>query len=586
MMLLMRRHACSALPMSLILAAVLGGQMMFAVPARAQTTAPAAVTGTADPGRIGKTSIPDSRAWQQLEPDGPDKTVVPQVPPGAAEMRFVLNDIIVDGMTAYNDADIRPLWAAYEGREISVADLFAVMAALQEKYLRDGYTLTRVFIPNQEIDGGRARLTVIEGYVAAVELAGGLEEGPVIADARARILAMRPLNTITLERLLLILNDLAGLNVSAILATMPDGAAVVPGAVRLILQQNAPMTPAARVSLDNYGSKFAGPYQARGEIVLPGMGFDYGALSLDAAVSTSLPEQKSGSIRYAVPLFGVSGWRVTFAGTLARTEPGSSLDVLDVRGRSKSYTAQLSWAAIRQRSRNLTLDAEFEVKNSETDILGEELYDDRQRVLSAGANFGFVDGWRGYNLLDVHLAKGLDVLGMNPRGGAASLSRADGRPDFTRINFTAGRLQALPYDFQIYALATGQYTNVPLLSSEEFGFGGDQMGRGYNPSEIAGDRAAALTLELRHSIDGRYFDTDVSFQPYGFFDIGKVWNIDNNDTTHMSAASAGVGVRFSIENQWDGNAALAFPLTRSADNYPKYADEYGPRFLFSIARSF
>ena len=584
-MIFMFGRTCSATAIALILAALIGGQSLWIARAQAQVAAPSAATGTADPGRIGKQAIPDSRTWQRLEPEGPEKKVIPQIPEGAAEMRFILSDLAVDGMTAYSDADIRPLWAAYEGQEISVADLFAIMAALQEKYLQDGYTLTRVFIPNQDIQGGRARLTVVEGYVALVELADGLTDGPVITDTRRRILAMRPLNTVTLERLLLILNDLPGLNISAILATLPDGAHL-PGAVRLVLQKNEKTTPFARVGFDNYGSKFSGPYQARAEGVLPDVGFDYGALSLDTVAAMSLPEQKFGAVRYAVPLFGASGLGVSFAGTIARTEPGSSLDVLDVRGRSKSYATKLSWAAIRQRSRNLTLDADFEFKNSETDILGEELYDDRQRIVTVGGNFGFVDGWKGYNLLDLHVAKGLDVLGMNPRGGAAALSRADGRPDFTRVNVAAGRLQALPHDFQLYAMLTGQYTGVPLLSSEEFGFGGDQLGRGYNPSEIAGDRAAALSLELRHSIDARYFDTDFNFQPYGFFDIGKVWNIDNGDTTHMSAASAGVGVRFTIDNQWDGNTAFAFPLTRSADNYPKYADEYGPRILFSIARSF
>lgn len=572
--------------MRFVLSVLLCGLCFCSSAARAQAvTAPAAATGAADPGRIQQRAIPDSRTWQQLEQPGPDQTVVPQIPDGAAEMRFVLNNIVVEGMTAYAPAEIDGLWRGYAGREISVADLFGIMAALQEKYLKDGYTLTRVFIPNQDIAGGQARLQVVEGYVAMVERAPGLEDGRVIGDVQARILAMRPLNTIALERLMLILNDLPGLNVSAILASMPDGAAM-PGAVRLVLQQNKKAAPFVRVSVDNYGSKFAGPYQARGSLTLPDTGFDYGALTLDTVAALSLQEQKFGAVRYAVPLYGASGVTLALGATVARTEPGSTLDPLDVRGRSKNFTVQLSWPMIRQRSKTLTLDIEFEVKNSETDLLDEELYDDRQRILSAGFNYGFVDVWQGYNLIDLHVATGLDVLGMNPKGGAASLSRADGRPDFTRVNMAVGRLQSLPAEFQIYAMLTGQYSGVPLLSSEEFGFGGDQIGRGYNPSEIAGDRAAALSLEIRYSHAGRYLDTDYSVQPYVFYDAGKVWNIDNGDTTHMSAASAGFGSRFSIDNQWDGNAALAFPLTRRAESPPKYADQYGPRFLFSLSRAF
>lgn len=582
-MIVRARFVCSSCVM---LAAFLCGSGVWIHTAWAQAVVPpAAVTGTADPGRIEKRNIPDSRTWQQLERQGPDQQVVPQIPDGASEMRFILNSVTVDGMTAYTPDDVRDLWQAYAGQTISVADLFTIMAALQEKYLRDGYTLTRVYIPNQNIEGGDARLEVVEGYVGMVELEPGLEEGRIISDLRRRVLAMRPLNTIALERLLLIANDIPGLNVSAILASMPEGTPA-PGAVRMVLQQNGETTPTARVAIDNYGSKFAGPWQGRGSVTFPDTGFDYGALTLDAVAALSLPEQKFAAARYAVPLYGVSGLNLAVSGTIARTEPGSTLDVLDVRGRSKSMSVELSWAAIRQRSRTLTLNLEFEVKNSETDLLGEELYDDRQRILSAGLNYGFADAWRGYNLFDVHVVKGLDVLGMNPRGGAAALSRADGRPDFTRVNFAAGRLQALPADLQLYGMLAGQYSGVPLLSSEEFGFGGDQMGRGYNPSELAGDKAIALTLELRHSMSGAVMDRGYTLQPYVFYDIGKVWNIDNNDTTHMSAASAGVGLRFSIDNQWDGNAALAFPLTRSADNPPKYSDEYGPRILFSLSRSF
>ena len=51
----------------------------------------------------------------------------------------------------------------------------------------------------------------------------------------------------------------------------------------------------------------------------------------------------------------------------------------------------------------------------------------------------------------------------------------------------------------LYVSVRGQYSAVPLLSSEEFSFGGNVSGRGYDPSEISGDQGVAATIELRYS---------------------------------------------------------------------------------------
>ncbi|MBU0858862.1 MAG: hypothetical protein KJ667_02900, partial [Alphaproteobacteria bacterium] len=333
--------------------AVLMCGLGLSMPTSAQTVPPPAVTGTADPARINRSVIPDSREWQTLEQAAPQQQVIPMVPDGAEDIRFVLRSLSIDGMTAYDVSEVRRLYADYLGQEISVATLFAIMGQLQEKYLQDGYTLTRVYIPNQNIEDGNARLTVVEGYVAHVELSPDIRRAAVIDDAQARILAMRPLNTIVLERLLLVLNDLPGLNVSAIIGTIKAGDPVdaTPGAVRILLQKNHRHIPFARVTFDNAGSKFSGPYQINANAMIPHVGISYSALDLTTIAATSLQEQRYGAWRYAIPLFGASGAKLSWGGTMARTEPGGSLDILDVKGRSESASVRVSYPVIKQRAR-------------------------------------------------------------------------------------------------------------------------------------------------------------------------------------------------------------------------------------------
>lgn len=526
--------------------------------------------------------MPEGENWRALQAEAAPQQVMPLVPEGAEDIRFVLKSVDIEGMSAYSAAETHSLYARYLGKEISLVQLFEIMAALQRRYMEDGYTLTKVYIPNQSIEDGNARLLVVEGYVAAVEIDPSIPPSPVIDDAKARILAMLPLNVKTLERLMLILNDLPDMKASSLLAKISQYETQDPllsGAIKLVLQRNTSDYSYGSIGFDNLGSVFIGPYQGRVTGRLPHIVGNYSELTVMGVGTTSFQEQKYGYVQYMSPIFGASGTKLYLDGSYAQTEPGDELDILDIRGFSKSLSANISYPIWRQRSETLRVSGGFEFRNSSTDILQQLLYDDRQRIATLGLNYGFSDRYNGLNVIDIRYGKGLDIMGVR-EAGSPNLSRADGHPDFDKFSFFMGRLQALPRDFGVYASVRGQYSAKPLLSSEEFGFGGAQGGRGYDPAEITGDRGLAATLELR------WTNRPFQLQHYAFYDIGKIWNIDNNDTTGFSAASAGVGTRFQWADSWEGDLSLAVPLTREPANPPPYAESFGPRLLFSITKHF
>lgn len=545
----------------------------------------------ADPSRMGRDMPSPSQQMRTLAEPSRPSVARPLTPEGAEAEKFVLTAIEISGMTAYPDHEIRALYARYLGQEISVATLFEIITALHNKYLQDGYTLSRVFLPRQDIKNGIARIDVVEGYISIVELDPSLPRDFVIDDAIRRIMAMRPVNTVELERLLLVINALPHMGVGAILAKPDERSADanIPGALRLILRNEKQDEIFAGFGFDNHGSVFTGPYQISGYGRVYNLGMAHSTLEISTAASTSLPEQQFLALDYKIPVFGASGTMLSFTTSFAKTEPGSNLDRLDIKGRSKFFAADISYPLIRQRAVVLNANAGFDIRNSKTDILDDLLYDDRLRVLRAGLNFSASDSWAGswsgVTLLDFHYARGLDILGARETG-SFKLSRLDGESDFNKMTGVIGRLQSLPLGFELYGLISGQYAFEPLLSAEEFGFGGGVLGRGYNPSEIAGDRGIAGTLELRHHSGALPVPLRIEAQPYVFYDAGKVWNIDDGDTTHMSAASGGVGTRFTMENSWNMDLNLAFPLTRPAQNAPKYSHKYGPRLMFELRKAF
>ena len=557
-----------------------------AMPAFAQTT----VRSAADPARVPPATPSAAQRFDELL--RAPSSAVPSVelnaaPAGAAEQQFTLHALTVEGMTAYSPETIEAYYADKLGKTISLADLYGIANALQQRYFDDGYTLTKVIVPQDAVrSDGTTRLLVIEGHVGQVEMDSDLPDSPALRDAVAQIKSMRPLNTRVLERLLLVLNDLPGARVSAILATLknPSPAEQIPGSVRIIIKKNEKVEPRAKLAVNNFGSQFSGPWQGVASAHIYDIGVDHSDLMVALSGTDPLSEQRYGNLNYSMPLFGASGTKLNVGALWARTRPGDNLEALEIEGETTNFSLGISYPLLRQRSGSWLVDGMFAFKQTETDLLGNRLYNDRLRVLRVGTNYSFSDAWEGFNALDFHASQGFDLFGASEQGTA--LSRADGTAEFSKIEFFTGRVQSLPSGFELYGLVSGQYAFNPLLSVEEFGFGGEQTGRGYDPSEITGDHGISATAELRYTSEFSWLGSNLVAQPYGFYDIGKVWNIDNGAREHVSASSAGGGVRFNLDNQWNSNVFAAVPLTRRADNPPNYANPTGARFLISISRDF
>lgn len=147
-------------------------------------------------------------------------------------------------------------------------------------------------------------------------------------------------------------------------------------------------------------------------------------------------------------------------------------------------------------------------------------------------------------------------------------------------------MQLVKGPVSLLAVAKGQWAFVPLLSSEQATFGGNPLGRGYDPAELIGDRGAAGSLELRYD----YFTSSYIqyMQFYAFYDIGAIWNILVNDSSprKVSASSTGLGVRFNFSKYISGNLMWAQPLTKEVAAEELIQQGWRPRTFFSVVASF
>ena len=122
-------------------------------------------------------------------------------------------------------------------------------------------------------------------------------------------------------------------------------------------------------------------------------------------------------------------------------------------------------------------------------------------------------------------------------------------------------MQRLAANLNLLVAAAGQYAFNPLLSSEEFGLGGPEFLRAFDPSEQVGDDGLAGRIELQYlfGINWRYLQ---AIQVYGFGDAGEIWN-NNAEAGEEDSKGAGVGrwwAQFNFTDWLSGGIELAVPL--------------------------
>ncbi len=531
----------------------------------------------ADPGDI-------ERRIEQLPPrprkadPGPPRAPDAVAPLGIEQTTagFVLAAVVIDGATVFEAAELGPLYEEFLAKEVFLVDVEEILARITTKYRDDGYILSRAVAPPQELGSGLLRVQVIEGFIERVSFTGEADSAADLSMYERHLVAARPLSIDRLERSILLINDLPGLQVEPVLRVIDDAT----GAHELILE--AAYDPAEGYAyLDNRGTPAIGRLQTwlSGNLNSP-LGlrdrFQLGVFTVpnqprELVYLEGVYEQPIDNEGTVVSLLASRSW-VDAGGDLARE---------DTESRSSRFSLKLWHPVIRSRDQNLWLTTTLDYRDTEEERFSTTTIDDRLRVLRGRLNYMLSDALDGTSFASVEVSQGLDILDASEKGDA-DLSRFDGSGDFTKIYATTTRQQALGENFGLQIDIAGQAASRPLLSSEEFAIGGSQFGRAYDIAELTGEHGFAASVELRY---GRDVDWEVlqSFQLYGFYDWGAVWNdLTTGGASRDSLSSAGGGLRLSFLPGLSASLEVAVPLTREVFT----RENNDPRLFFSINASF
>ena len=496
------------------------------------------------------------------------------------EIEFTIKQIKVEGVTQYPPEQIKKIFSPLEGKRVSLDALRKAADQLESRYRADGFFLVRVFVPPQQVKDGLFSIRVVEGYIEAAFAEGGTDAAQQLVErVLAPVVGKKPIDLQSLEKALLILNDIPGVRAAGVLR---QGSAL--GASELVVSLVEPPKVSSLFSVNNSLSRTLGEWNTNLNVNINNPSATRpGQLSLGLSTSVLNEYLRAVTVRYST-FVGDQGMVVSMGGLAASAKLGASL--VGIESNSYSYGPRVRYPLKRSRGLSLFVDGGLTLNHSRTTLSGSELIADSSTV--ADVSLAAVDLGRlnGNTEATVGLSQGLDALGsIGP--GSANASASGYVQRFTKLKYSASRLQGLPQDFSLQMNLQGQWSSDTLLSGEQILFGGSTLGRAYDSGAVAGDSGFGLLMELRKDMPAEKFiprlvDGKVQFFIFTDYAEARLNLNPNRSETTASLRSHGAGLRYR-----DMTGLVVEAMVAESQRFISSTDpKSDPRMLFSVMKPF
>jgi hemolysin activation/secretion protein len=447
--------------------------------------------------------------------------------------------------------------------------------ALLRKYRDTGYPLVTVQATRRA--DGTLLFRVYEGHIVDVKL-DGEDIGPAgtqVLRFLRRLTESRPIDAGSLERWLLLAQDVPGIALRAVLKPSETD----PGAITLIATVKR-QAVSGLYTADNRAFDLTGPNQGLAVLSLNSF------TSLGERTEFSLYHTYDGTQIFgqaATEVYaGSSGLRIKLYGGAGSVTPSGYLKGLGYQGFTTVAGMQVAYPLIRAREQTLNLVGNFDALDSViTTAPGGNTprtpaSKDSLRVFRAGADYAMRDIWVGdqrpaINSALLRLSQGISGLGATH--GTATPARLGEKVNFTKVAGEFSRNQTLfqPWGgatVSLLGLVAGQGSGDILPPAEKFFLGGYRFTRGFYVGQVSGDSAIALTAELQLTTSTELslfgHTLDIGQQYYLFYDYGQAWQNQRNDP-NKETKSFGLGARVQLTRQIEVDVEGVRRITRNVD---------------------
>ena len=520
------------------------------------------------------------------------------VAPGGTQV--LIKSVKVSGNSVFPQAELDALLTRYVGKTLDLAGMDEAAGVISQYYRQRGYFVARAYLPAQEVTSGNLEIAVIEGRLGKVQInpQGDTRLRSDVAAAMVEGAAPvgSPINERSVERGLMLLNDLPGVDVKS---TLVPGA--TPGTSNLVVDTTEGKLLSGSVDVDNFGAQTSGVYR-------PGATINFNDLSGHGdllTVRAMMPGQGMTYARgaYTLPV-GMVGTKVGLAYSDMRYTLGGDFSALNASGTADVTTAYVVQPFLRSRNTNFYGTLTYDSKSMYDTLLVQNAQNNNAKnigVWSLGFNGDSRDalGGGGMNSGSLTVVGGNLGLGaaMNNNNAAADQAGPQTAGSYTKVVYQFSRLQAINDLWSLYFNFNGQSASKNLDSSEKFGLGGSGV-RAYPQGEASGDSGNLMNLEARYNLPALSYG---NLQLSGFIDYGTVTLHDTlwtgwqptgqpNFPNTYSLAGAGFGANLYRENDFSVRASVAWKIGSnpgaSAAGLDSDNNAIDPRFWIQANKQF
>lgn len=505
-------------------------------------------------------SVPDAgRLLEQIRPalslprfDAPKIQIEERVGNDSSDgVRIRLSRLRISGATRFDQAELQSLVTDAEGQDLSLGELQQLAARLTGHYRSRGFFLARAYLPAQEINNGEVEIAILEGRLGQIDINNS---AGVIGAALApltQLLRGDLAHDATLERNLLLLSDVPGVEVQS---TLKPGLTL--GASDLLVDVTDGRAITGSLDLNSFGDRFSGQYRLGGVIDLNNPWHLGDQMSL--RIMTSDEQMSYLRAAYQLPINAL-GTRIGVAGSEMHYRLGGTVASLNAHGEARTGSVYLLHPFVRSRRANLRGELQYDRKSlgdriAATSTVVEKTLDN----WTVGISGDFLDEWGGGGANSFSLSHTAGELALDSETAALDSATARSADRFGKFSLSWLRQQRVTDAASLYFSATGQFASKNLDSSEKISLGGANGVRAYPQGEAAGDEGYLLTLETRYQLP---LDLPGQWQLTAFVDHGQV-SINKNTWAASSNTrrlrGVGVGLNVMQLDGWRIKASLAW----------------------------
>jgi hemolysin activation/secretion protein len=441
------------------------------------------------------------------------------VPPAlSADERFDISRFQVDGNTLLSPSDVQRVLAPVTGPQRAFTDIQLAIEALQDAYLKAGYSTVQVSVPEQELSGGTVRLQVLETVVSSITVRGNrhFDEANIRASL-ARLQLGRAPRLSAISESIQLANESPAKQIGVSLA---EGN--TPGQIDATVSvlDHSPMR--LTTTLDNTGSPASGHWRT-------GVALQHANLfnrdQVGTLAYTTSPDSPSGvslrvySLGYRMPLYAWGDSLDFIYGKSSVNSPSNSPvlgGILGFTGKGDIYG--LRWNHFLGRSgestTKLVLGLDHKQIDSRCEIGGVPVsiapptppisscvpYTTSPVSITYSSQRTSTDQIASYSVgLSRNLASGqryTNVDGRSDRYSYLTPGNRSTRDDFTLLRGSASVFKGFANGWQGRLAGSAQYTNSPLVSGEQFGLTGSTLVRGFQERAVAADSGVVANAEI------------------------------------------------------------------------------------------